>query len=57
MTQAEQEIIETFCHELALALRRITGRTSLSPKDLPRPIESGQAQLVGSINPGRESAQ
>lgn len=26
MTQAENEVIETFCRELALALRRITGR-------------------------------
>jgi hypothetical protein len=58
MTQAEQEIIETFCHELALALRRITGKNIvICPQDLPRPIESEQAQLVGSINPGRESTR
>jgi hypothetical protein len=58
MTQAEQETIEAFCHELALALRRITGKNIvICPQDLPRPIESDQDQLAGNINPERESAQ
>jgi len=36
MTQAENEIIETFKRELALALRRITGRKiNLSSEELP----------------------
>jgi hypothetical protein len=35
MTHAENEIIEMFCRELALALRRITGRTvEVNPETL-----------------------
>lgn len=40
MTQAENEIIEAFKRELALALRRITGRKiDLFPEDLPTEIK------------------
>ena len=35
MTQAEKETIETFCRELALALRRITGTTQLAAVVVP----------------------
>lgn len=38
-TQAEQETIEAFCRELALALRRITGRdVKIKPGELPVPL-------------------
>jgi len=41
MTQAEQETIEIFCRELALALRRITGKNIvIRPEDLPAPVEN-----------------
>jgi hypothetical protein len=40
MTQAEKETIETFCRELALALRRITGKTiDIDPEMLAVPEE------------------
>lgn len=40
MTQAENQIIEIFCRELALALRRITGRQiTISPDALPIPMK------------------
>ena len=40
MTRAEQDTIERFCQELALALRRITGRMiEFSPQELPVAIE------------------
>jgi hypothetical protein len=40
MTQAENEVIETFCRELALALRRITGRkVDISPKALAKEVK------------------
>ena len=38
-TRAELEAIEAFCRELALALRRITGRVvEIKPGDLPVPL-------------------
>jgi|GEM_PF-2413674 len=40
MTQAEYEIIEAFKRELALALRRITGRKiDLFPEELPTEVQ------------------
>lgn len=40
MTQAENEIIEAFKRELALALRRITGRKiDLFPEELPTEVK------------------
>jgi hypothetical protein len=40
MTQAEQETIEVFCRELALALRRITGKNiEIRPDMLPKLLE------------------
>ncbi len=40
MTQAENEVIETFCRELALALRRITGReVDISPEALAKEVK------------------
>ena len=40
MTQAEKETIEAFCRELALALRRITGKTiDINPEMLAIPEE------------------
>jgi hypothetical protein len=43
MTQAEKETIEAFCRELALALRRITGKTiDLHPDMLATPVEDNQ---------------
>ena len=46
MTQAEKETIEAFCRELALALRRITGKTiDINPEMLAIPEEfMGQAE-------------
>lgn len=42
MTQAENEVIETFKRELALALRRITGRKiDLFPEELPTEVKEG----------------
>ena len=39
MTPAEQEVVRQFCYEIAMALRRITGRAkSLAPEDLPVPV-------------------
>lgn len=47
MTQAENEIIETFKRELALALRRITGRKiNLSTEELP--VEKSDSPAVPS---------
>lgn len=41
MTQAENEIIEAFKRELALALRRITGRKiDLFPEELPTEVHA-----------------
>ena len=41
MTQAENEIIEAFKRELALALRRITGRKiDLFPEELPIEVQA-----------------
>lgn len=41
MTQAENEIIEAFKRELALALRRITGRKiDLFPEELPTEVQA-----------------
>jgi hypothetical protein len=43
VTQAEEETIETFCRELALALRRITGKTiEIKPDLLAAPVEDDQ---------------
>ncbi len=40
MTPAEQEVVRQFCYEIALALRRITGRSKgLDPKELPVPVD------------------
>ena len=46
MTQAEKETLEAFCRELALALRRITGKTiDIDPEMLAIPEEFiGQAE-------------
>jgi hypothetical protein len=43
MTQAEKETIEAFCRELALALRRITGKKiEIDPSMLALPMEEEQ---------------
>jgi hypothetical protein len=56
MTQAENEIIEAFKRELALALRRITGRKiDLFPEELPTEVkEEGKpaAQDDGTVEKG-----
>ena len=45
--QAEQEVIEKFCRELALALRRITGRTVELPREtLPEVLEKANHPSV-----------
>ncbi len=61
MTQAENEVIETFCRELALALRRITGRNiDISPEALVKEVkDSGgdadnQPKHSGSKQSGTE---
>jgi hypothetical protein len=61
MTQAENEIIEAFKRELALALRRITGRKiDLFPEELPTEVkEEGKpaatdASAVEKDNPKQE---
>ncbi len=57
MTQAEKETIEAFCRELALALRRITGRTVvIPPANLPKVVEepdqtTDQSDKCGDIRP------
>ena len=39
LTRAELEVIEAFCRELALALRRITGReVKIKSGELPVPL-------------------
>lgn len=61
MTQAENEVIETFCRELALALRRITGRKmDISPEALAKEIKdsgedvNNQPKHSGSKQSGTE---
>jgi len=54
-TRAELEAIEAFCRELALALRRITGRVvEIKPGDLPVPLKEAEpdppATNVGANN-------
>ena len=40
MNRAEQEVVDLICRELALALRRITGRkVKFSPGELPVSID------------------
>ncbi|MBN1666912.1 MAG: hypothetical protein JW862_07475 [Anaerolineales bacterium] len=57
MTQAEQETIEIFCRELALALRRITGKNIvIRPQDLPAPIENEPEQLADPLASSVEAA-
>ncbi len=57
MTQAEKETIEAFCRELALALRRITGRNIDYPRaTLPIEIQdpehvSGQTDKTSDDQP------
>jgi hypothetical protein len=52
MTQAEQETIETFKREFALALRRITGyQIDLFPEELPTEVKSNEYPEVRSDNP------
>jgi len=46
MTQAEKETIEAFCRELALALRRITGRDI----EFPLAILSDETQDTSAIS-------
>jgi hypothetical protein len=44
-TRAELEAIEAFCRELALALRRITGRVvEIKPGDLPVPLKESEPE-------------
>ncbi len=46
MTHAEQETIDIFCRELALALRRITGKNiEIRPELLPKLEENSNRQL------------
>lgn len=46
MTQAEQETIAAFCRELALALRRITGKNiPIHLEDFPG-LEEGQSEQL-----------
>ncbi len=53
MTQAEKETIETFCRELALALRRITGKTiELNPDMLATPVDDNQQSDYAQTPPG-----
>jgi len=61
MTQAENEIIDAFKRELALALRRITGRKiDLFPDELPTEIKEERkpaatdASAVEKDSPKRE---
>ena len=58
MTQAEQETIEIFCRELALALRRITGKNIvIRPEDLPAPVENEPDQAEETPLSGVEIVQ
>ncbi|MBU2610791.1 MAG: hypothetical protein KJ606_07590 [Chloroflexi bacterium] len=59
MTQAENEVIETFCKELALVLRRITGsKMDISPEALVKEVKdsgedvNNQPKHNGSIQTG-----
>ncbi len=57
MTPAEQETIDVFCRELALALRRITGKNiEIQPDMLPKPVDM-QAEPADGDNPELESKQ
>ncbi len=50
MTQAEAETVEVFCRELALALRRITGKKiEIDPKSLPRELEEPENRATSLI--------
>ena len=49
MTQAEQETIDIFCRELALALRRITGKNiEIRPELLPKLEENPAIEPIGN---------
>ncbi len=55
MTQAEQETIEVFCRELALALRRITGKNiEIRPDMLPSMVEDRPVPDEELSNPNPE---
>lgn len=55
MTQAEKETIETFCNELSLALRQITGKTyDLRPDLLARDVR-GEEQPEKALLAARDS--
>ena len=55
MNQAEKEIIEAFCRELALALRRITGKNiEIRPDELAA-TTAPQAQPNGSDTTSSDS--
>ena len=42
-TQAEEEAIKAFCKELAMALRRISGRVvEIKPGDMPIPLKEAE---------------
>ena len=56
MTQAEKEIIEAFCRELALALRRITGRVAVIPQ-LELPVESKDVDQGDDANSQNSGSQ
>jgi len=48
MTHAEQETIDIFCRELALALRRITGKNiEIRPELLPKLEENPTIEPIG----------
>jgi hypothetical protein len=47
MTHAEQETIEIFCRELALALRKITGKNiKIRPELLPKIDENQTVENI-----------
>ena len=50
--------IEIFCRELALALRRITGKNIvIRPQDLPAPIENEPELLATTLASSVEAAR
>ena len=52
LTRAELEVIEAFCRELALALRRITGReVKIKPGELPVPLNEIKPEPMEESTP------
>lgn len=56
MTPAEQEVVRQFCYEIAMALRRITGRAKdIAPEDLPVPV--GEWEENSNDEPPKQKAK